>query len=59
MYFFNITPIIWFSKRQNSVEASIFGSEFTTMTNAVDIIETSRYKLRMLGFPINGATNIF
>ena len=52
-------PIIWFSKRQNSVEASIFGSEFTTMTNAVEIIETSRYKLRMFGFLINGATNIF
>ena len=27
---------MWFSKRQNSVEASTFGSEFMTMKNAVN-----------------------
>jgi hypothetical protein len=33
------------SKRQNSVEASTFGSEFTAMKNEVEMIEASRYKL--------------
>jgi hypothetical protein len=38
-------PTMWFSKRQSSVEASTFGSEFTAMKNAVEIIEALRYKL--------------
>ena len=29
------------------------------MKNAVELIETLRYKLRMFGFPIDGPTNIF
>jgi hypothetical protein len=36
---------MWFSKRQNSVEASTFGSEFTAMKNTVEMIEALRYKL--------------
>ena len=52
-------PIIWFGKRQNSVEASTFGSELTAMKNSVEIIEALRYKLRMFGVPIDGSSNIF
>ncbi len=37
LLFCNRAPIIWFSKRQNSVEASTFGSEFTAMNNAVEM----------------------
>ena len=59
LLFYNSAPIIWFSKRQNSVEASTFGLEFTAMNNAVEIIEALRYKLRMFGVPIDGSTNIF
>ena len=59
LLFCNRAPIIWFSKRQNSVEASTFGSEFTAMKNAVEMIEAMRYKLRMFGIPIEGPTNIF
>jgi hypothetical protein len=59
LLFCNKAPIIWFSKRQNSVEASTFGSEFTAMKNAVEMIEALRYKLRMFGVPIDGPTNIF
>jgi hypothetical protein len=51
--------MIWFSMRQNSVEASTFGSEFTAMKNAVKMIEALRYKLRMFGVPIDEPTNIF
>ncbi len=57
--FCNRAPVIWFSKRQNSVEASTFGSEFTAMKNAIEMIEALRYKLRMFGVPIEGPTNIF
>ena len=59
LIFCNKAPIIWFSKRQNTVETSTFGSEFQAMKNAVELIESLRYKLRMFGVPIDGPTNIF
>ena len=59
LIFCNRAPIIWFSKRQNTVEASTFGSEFQAMKNAVELVEALRYKLRMFGVPIDGPTNIF
>ena len=37
----------------------MFGSEFTEINNAVQIIETFFYKLRMFGVPIDGSKNIF
>ena len=59
LLFCNNAPITWFSKRQNTVEASTFGSEFQAMKNAVEMIEVMRYKLRMFGVPIDGPTDIF
>jgi hypothetical protein len=59
LLFANKAPIIWYSKRQNSVEASTFGSEFTAMKNAIELIESLRYKLRMFGIPVEGSTNVF
>jgi hypothetical protein len=58
LLFCNSVLTICFSKRQNSVEASTFGSEFTAMKNTVQMIEAMRYKLRMFGVPIDGPTNI-
>lgn len=57
--FVNRAPVLWFSKRQNTVESSTFGSEFVAMRIAVEMIEGLRYKLRMMGIPIDGATNTF
>ena len=51
--------VLWFSKRQNTVETSTFGSEFVAMRIAVELIEALRYKLRMFGVPIDGPTNVF
>jgi hypothetical protein len=59
LLFCNKAPIIWYSKRQNSVEASTFGSEFTAMKTAIELIESLRYKLRMFGVPIEGPTSVF
>ena len=52
-------PIVWYSKRQNTVEASSFGSEFVAMRIAKEMIVALRYKLRMFGVPIEGPTNVF
>ena len=57
--FLNNTPIQWYSRRQNTVEASTFGSEFNALRIAVEMIEALRYKLRMFGIPIDGPTNVF
>ena len=39
LIFFNKAPIIAFSKRQNTVETSTFGSEFTALKNAFKLVE--------------------
>jgi len=59
LLFVNRAPIIWYSKRQNMVETSTFGSEFVALRIAVELIESLRYKLRMFGIPIDGPTNVY
>ena len=59
LLFVNRAVIQWYSKRQNTVETSTFGSEFVAMRIAVELIEGLRYKLRMFGVPIDGPTNVF
>ncbi len=50
---------MWYSKRQNTVETSTFGSEYIATRIAVELIEGLRYKLRMLGIPIEGPANVY
>ena len=60
--FVNRAPILWYSKRQQTVEGSTFSSEFIAMKTCVEAIVHLRYKLRMFGIPMqdgNTATNIF
>ena len=59
LLFVSRAPVTWFSKRQNTVEMSNFGSEFIAMKTAVEHIEALCYKLRMFGIPIDGPTNVF
>ena len=59
LIFVNRAPIMWHSKRQNTVEASTFGSEIVALKNAVELIEGLRYKLRMFGIPIEGPANVY
>ena len=59
LIFLNRAPIVWYSKRQNTVETSTFGSKFIAMRMADEHIEAVCYKLRMFGIPIEGLTNVF
>ena len=59
LIFLNQAPIVWYSKWQNTVETSTFGSKFIAMRMAVEHIEALRYKLHMFGIPIEGLTNVF
>ena len=57
--FMNRAPIIWYSKKQNTVESSTFGYECIAMRQAVEITEGLRYLLRMMGFSLEGPCNVF
>ncbi len=59
LIYLNCAPIIWYSKAQSTIEASTFGSEFIAMRILVEMLEGLRYKLRMMGIPIDGSTNAF
>ena len=59
LIFVQNAPIIWFSKRQNTVESATFGSEFVAMRICKELIVALRYKLRMFGVPIDGPANVF
>ena len=59
LIFLNMAPVVWFSKRQNTVETSTFGSEFVALKICTEMIEGLQYKLRMFGIPIDGPTNIY
>jgi hypothetical protein len=57
--FINGTPIRWYSKRQNTVEGSTYGSEFIAMRIASEMIIALRNDLRMLGIPLIGSADLF
>ena len=56
--FFNSAPIIWYSKKQNTVESSSFGSEYNALRIAMEQVISLRHKLRMFGTPVVGPAGI-
>ena len=58
LIYLNNAPISWFSKKQNTVESSTFGSELVAMRIATEKIKELRIKLRLMGIPVEGATSI-
>ena len=45
LIFINRAPITWYSKRQNTVEASTFGSEFIALRVVCEMNDGPQYKL--------------
>jgi len=54
LVYINSALVYWFSKKQNSVESSSFGSEFIAMKQCCKYLRGLRYKLRMMGIPVYG-----
>ena len=50
----NSSLVHFWSKKQTSVETSSFGSEFFVMKQCCEYLHGLRYKLRMMGIPMNG-----
>jgi hypothetical protein len=54
-----MAPIVWFSKRQPTVESSVFGEEFVAMKNGIETCRGLRYKLRIMGVTLSGPTFVY
>lgn len=52
-------PTLCYTKYQNAVETSTFGSEFIATCIVVELIESICYELRMFNILINGPANVF
>jgi hypothetical protein len=53
LIFVNNAPILWYSKKHNTVETSIFGSEFVAGIIAKEVASALQYMVRMFGIPLN------
>ena len=58
MIFMNLALIAWLSKKQPTVESSVFGAEFVAMKHGIETLRGIRYKLRMMGIPISGPSYV-
>ena len=59
LIYLNCALVYWWSKKQTSVESSSFGSEFVAMKQCCKYIRGLRYKLRMMGIPVEGPMCIY
>jgi hypothetical protein len=54
-----MAPIVWFSKRQPTLESSVFGVECVAMKNDIETCRGLRYKLIMMGVALSGPTFVY
>ena len=57
--FLNSALIMWLSKKQSTIETSVFGAEFVAMKHGIETLRGLRYKLRMMGVPVNGPSFVY
>ncbi len=57
--FLNSALIQWCSKKQPTIETSVFGAEFVAMKHGIETVRGIRYKLRMMGVKLVGPTYVY
>ena len=57
--YLNCALVQWLSKKQATIETSVFGTEFVAMKIGMESLRGLRYKLRMMGVPIWGPLLIY
>ena len=55
----NSAPMYWYTKKQNTVEASTYGPKLVASCLVADLVASFCYKLRISGIPVIGPSNIF
>ena len=59
LIFLNIAMIIWHTKKQATVEGAVFGAKFFAMKQGIEALRGIRYKLRMVGVPVDRPTYVY
>jgi hypothetical protein len=59
LIFCNMALIDWVSKKQATIETSVFGVEFVAMKHGIEKLQGLCYKLPMMGIPLTGPSYIF
>ena len=60
LIYIKMSPILlWHSKKQGTVETSVFGAEFVAMKAATEAARGLRYKLRMMGIEVDEPNYIY
>lgn len=59
LIFCNNAIIDWLSKKQPTIESSVFGAEFVAMKHGMEKLRGLRYKIRMMGVPLTGPSYIY
>eukprot|EP00804_Cyclotella_cryptica_P004585 CCRYP_006915-RB/>CCRYP_006915-RB protein AED:0.44 eAED:0.44 QI:0/-1/0/1/-1/0/1/0/133 len=57
--FLDYGMIDWLSKKQSTVETSVFGAEFCAMKHSIENLRGICYKLRMMGVPMKGTSYVY
>jgi hypothetical protein len=59
LIYLNMSLVTWFSKKQSTIETSVFGAEFVAMKQGMETLRGIRYKLRMMGVELTGPSYIY
>jgi hypothetical protein len=59
LIFCNMALVDWVSKKQATIETSVFGAEFVAMKHNIEKLRGLRYKLCMMGIPLTGPSFIY
>ena len=59
LIYLNMSPVIWHSKKQATIETRVLGAEFVAMKHGMEALRGLRYKLRMMEVPIDGPSFIY
>jgi hypothetical protein len=58
LIFLMSAPIVWFTKKQNSIEGASFGSKFSAAKTGVELIQGLQYKLILMEVPLDGPAHV-
>jgi hypothetical protein len=59
LIFFNFAPIIWLSKKQTTIETSVFGAELIVMKHGIKMLRGLRCKIHMMGIPLTSPSYVY
>jgi hypothetical protein len=57
--FCNMALIDWVSKKQSTIELSVFGAKYVAMKHGIEKLWGLRYKCRMMGIPLSGPSYVY